>query len=203
MQNNQNSEVQSQFPVLISQNYFQNEYDQELEMLEIEAEKQCFSQLFDELCAYSINPQEETSIQKKKCNKINKFRKGSNKILKKQQEKKRKEQLIDQILQKHQRRDFNEFKQKVFIAECNTEDIQEQQGEWHQDHQEQVQEHVVIPLGYLNDCKDQMLLNLRINKVNNNDNCSKLNNNYEINNNSLLMNAFHIPIANAPILPNL
>ncbi|CAK59267.1 unnamed protein product (macronuclear) [Paramecium tetraurelia] len=203
MENNQNSDVQSQPPLTIFPNCSNIDDDQELENLEIEEQKQYFSQLFEELCAYSINPQEEVFIDKKRTNKFSQFRRGSYKIMKKQQERKRKQQIIEQLLQKQQKTDFIEFKQKECKDKCISEEMQVQQGEWQGDHCIQVQEHDVIPLGYVIDGQDLMLLNESACNVNNNDNCFQLNNNNEINNNQLLMNAFEIPLALALRLPNL
>ncbi|CAD8198693.1 unnamed protein product [Paramecium octaurelia] len=203
MENNQNSDVQSQPPITIFPNCSNIDDDQEIENQEIEEQKQYFSQLFEELCAYSINPQEEAFIDKKRTNKFSQFRRGSYKIMKKQQERKRKQQIIEQLFQKQQKTDFIEFKQKKCEDKCISEEIYIQQGEWHEDHCIHVQEHDVIPLGYLRCGQDLMLLNENTCNVNNYENCLQLTNNNEINNNQLFMNALDIPLAPEPQLPNL
>ncbi|CAD8119491.1 unnamed protein product [Paramecium sonneborni] len=203
-EDNLNKDSQSQIPQIPQTGYsqdFLNDYDLEQENLEIQAEQQNFSKLFDELLAYSINPQEETQTQKKKNIKISFFRRGSNQIMKKRQEKRRIRYSKKSLLQTVEQRDFNDFKQSEFQAMCMTLESQGQEGEWQENQQKQVQEQVAIPLGYSCDDQNLMLLNVR-NIVNINDNCNNQNNN-EINKNKLLMNALLIPNANAIILPNL
>ncbi|CAD8090982.1 unnamed protein product [Paramecium primaurelia] len=145
----QNSEVQQQLSetkILFSFEQF-NE-DMENENLEIEKEKQYFSNLFEDLIVQSINPYEESQNNKLRNTEINQFRRKSHKAIKKQQKSIRSQQKHRIYSQKNIKETLMNIQQQQFKPLHLTKETQISQGEWQEDHQIQVQQYVVISLCY-------------------------------------------------------
>ncbi|CAD8192738.1 unnamed protein product [Paramecium pentaurelia] len=145
----QNSKVQQQLSETEIQFSIQqfNE-DMENENLEIEKEKQHFSNLYEDLIVYSINPQKESQNHKLRNIEINQFRHKSHKAIKKQQKKLRNQQNHRIYSKKNIKETLMNLQQQQFKTLHFTEETQISQGEWQEDHQIQVQQHVVISLCY-------------------------------------------------------